>query len=51
MLQILFKNITEEYLFEEYIFRESLLINVELLLGSNKPSPCMSEVFKGAAKP
>ena len=29
MLQILFKNISEEYLFEEHIFRESHLINME----------------------
>ena len=46
MLQILFKNISEEYLFEEYIFRESLLINMKLMLGSNKPSPCLSNCLK-----
>jgi hypothetical protein len=40
MLQILVKNISEENLLEEYICRESILINVELFLGSNKSSPC-----------
>ena len=29
MLQIQFKNISEEYLFEEYIAKESHFINVE----------------------
>ena len=29
MLQIQFKNISEEYLFEEYIAKESHVINVE----------------------
>ena len=46
MLQILFKNITEEYLFEEYILEESLLFNMELMLGSNKSSPCLSNCLK-----
>ena len=46
MLQIQFKNISEEYLFEEYISKESLLFNMELMLGSNKPSPCMCYFLK-----
>ena len=40
MLQILIKNISEENLIEEYICKESILINLKLLLGSNKSSPC-----------
>ena len=34
MLQIQFKNIFEENLFEEYISKESHFIYVELMLGS-----------------
>ena len=58
MLQILVKNISEENLLEEYFCRESILINVELLLGSNKSSTCyfwikeeLAEVFKEDANP
>jgi hypothetical protein len=40
MLQILLKNVFVENLLDEYFCRESILINVELLLGSNKSSPC-----------
>jgi hypothetical protein len=56
--QISFRNFFMKNLFEEYFCRKSILIIVELLFGSNKPSPCnsvsrniLSKVFKGEAKP
>ena len=58
MLQILVKNISEENFLEEYICKEYILINVKLLLGSNKSSPCyfwikedLAEVFNEDANP
>ena len=39
MLQILLKNISKEYLFEEHIFRESLLINVEVIAWVKQTKP------------